>query len=263
MLGTMMRWAPRLAAATGLGTGIFRAGYNRSYKKRKYPFANVGQVRRMPTYTSQRRTRTFLPHHVSKKVELKEKNITIAATRPTMDITHHLINGIATGTGADQRLGNRIELQRITGRMQWAGPANGTQQQCRVMIVYDTQPNGIAVTAAELLATPGDPILSLRDTTRPGRMEVIYDKTFLIGQKFYWTAGTGDGVTHVLQDDKMMKFSIPLKSRHPHYDGTGAIIDDINVGALYLVVWADLASGGDPSTHPTYEACLRLKYFDA
>jgi len=207
--------------------------------------------------------RTFSGHVVSKKAELKEKNITVAATRPTMDITRHLINGIATGTGGNERLGNRIELARFTGRMQWAGPANGTQQQCRVMIVYDKQPNGLAFTASEILATSGDPILSLRDTTRPGRFDILMDKTFLIGQKFYWTTGTGDGATNVLQDDKIIKFSIPLGNRHPHYDGTGAIIDDINVGALYLITFADLASGGDPSTHPVYEALLRLKYYDA
>jgi len=233
---------------------------NKGFAKRKSSLSSFQRASRMNRSIQTRTGSNFVRHHISKKVELKEKNMLMNATALSRTPLVALINGLATGMTATTRLGVRVELSRLTYRLQFIGQTNGADNQLvRMMIIYDTQPNGTEMTTAEVLNYPTDPITSLRDTTRPGRMQVLHDKTFKVGQEFYHTSGG----TVVIQQDVLKKGSIPLGGRHPHYTGDDALIANINVGALYLVLWADSAAGGEAVTHPTVQGRVRLKYYDA
>jgi len=271
-----------IPAVVGAVTPIVASTLKTMWKKRKFPWSRprvsrkrlVTGIRAMrakkrlnfsqgPYLTQTRSSSVWVPHHVSKKVELKEKNEIVTSISPSITVPYiYLANGIAVGTGANQRLGNRVELSRLTLRMQIKSGSSYLINTSRIMIVYDTQPNGLQVTTDELLHTPTDPILSLRDTTRPGRMEVLWDKTFVTRPvNGVWKSNDNSWLAQ--ETERTFTVSINLGNRHPHYDDTGAIIDDINVGALYVIFWTDRAAGQAAGNYPVIDMNARLKYYDA
>lgn len=163
----------------------------------------------------------------------------------------NLLNGVATGTDYNGRIGREVFNTELELRMFFEPNTAGnsvTGDVIRVIVVYDNQPNG---------AAPGvTDILQNNNYTEPyqinsrERIEVLADEYVELAANTY-TAGslaTGDPCMKVLD------ISVPLNCTTT-YSGTGATISSISSGSLYLFVISAYASW-----KATYNA--RVIFFD-
>lgn len=111
--------------------------------------------------------------------------------------------------------------------------ANATSCVCRVMFVYDTQPNGALATIADIFqAATGDSMLNLNNRDR---FKVLMDKQITMG--FYNTTASSSVADRTVTNIKKYK-KLNLDTI---YDGTTAAIGDVQSGALLLVTLGTLA----------------------
>lgn len=161
-----------------------------------------------------------------------------------------LLNGIAPGTGASQRIGMKIAIRSLEMRNNiYTNAAGMVAQSCRLLLLQDRQCNGAAPAALTDFISPGT-YLGMRNLANRKRFRIIWDKTYNMG-----LAGLTDPQTvtrHIY-----LKFRKPLNVEYNA--GVAGTVADISSNSLYLILVGNQAAG---AADGDYIGQIRLRYTD-
>lgn len=172
---------------------------------------------------------------------------TAVAVNTTGSIT--LLNGMARGTTALTRIGQKINIKSIEIRtVNFATLSTGINQVHRMFIVQDKQCNGAAPTISQILASTGT--FAPRNLENRKRFRIMWDKFFVVGP----TANENANVVQV----GYKKF----RGRGLTVDyntGNAGTVADISTNSLHFVVFGNIAAGTTAGECSFY---IRIRYTD-
>lgn len=184
--------------------------------------------------------------------ELKYVDVAITGQSATPGGILTLLNGLAPGTGASQRIGKKIIMKSILFRAAIGGNS-GTftipfQGSVRCLIIQDKQANATAPTVAQILevATGTSPM----NMDNRERFLVLANKSVPIDQN----GGHQSGKINVYK-----RMNLPVVFNN----GTAGTVADITSGSVYLLLIAEQALVGAPTTDPISTWYSRIRYDDA
>lgn len=153
-----------------------------------------------------------------------------------------LVNGVAEGTGADQRVGRVVfnKAYSVLGKVSYEGSATTQSQGVRIALVWDKFPGGDLPTILDIYDSVNAKSFTKLDSR--ARFTVLKDVTWALSAH-NTTSSTlmySGGPTAYLVD-----FTVNLGDRRTIYSGTGATVGSIQTGALYMLTMGDEAQGGD------------------
>lgn len=161
-----------------------------------------------------------------------------------------LLNGLAPGTGASQRIGKKIVNKSIQYRLSLdAGSAGATifRGFVRMLIVYDKQSNATAPTVAQILEQVAGS--SHMNMDNRDRFTVLSDKQFALDQ----SGGHQSGQTKMYK-----KLSLPTIFNA----GTAGTVADITSGSIYLLYISENSAGSATNT-PLGTFTSRIRFDDS
>jgi len=181
--------------------------------------------------------------------ELNFKNTDISGTESTTARVV-LLNGIAQGTSASERVGRRITIKSVELKARLSAGASGTLAAVRYAIVLDRQANAATASFTDIYdaALPE----SLRNISNKARFQVVWDSGIM--------PVIGNAST-ILTDDSRHSVEFYKKVGYPvQYNAvSGGTIGDIQTNALYFVSIGDVAAG---VTAPVMVGQARIRYAD-
>lgn len=141
-----------------------------------------------------------------------------------------LLNGITQGTDYNQRIGRKVMIKSIFARFTINNAVTTAAQGdvVRVMIIYDSQANGVAPNITDVLqiAEFDSPMnLNNRD-----RFKVLHDKFHTMWACVYTTGALTTGNTIPKFSQKYIKCNL-----EQIFGGTGNTIGSIQTGSLYFL----------------------------
>jgi len=166
--------------------------------------------------------------------------------------TFTLVNGVATGTDFTDRIGRKVcwKSLLVQGHIINEGDPS-TTNLCRIMIVYDSQPNGALPALTDVLtaATSTAPLnLNNRD-----RFRVLMDKRFALGSvSTTATQAVSDRTTALIHKYKKLNLETI-------FDATTAAIGSIQTGSIFCLTVGTVAAG----TTYEFQGSIRLRFNDA
>lgn len=185
----------------------------------------------------------------------------------------HLINGMASGATQITRVGAEIEATSVQFRFAIdTNPQNvGGCQRVRMILFWDSQPNGAAPTLAGDPLSGGGAGALLNNGTitqlvyapyqyeNQERFRILYDKIFVLNPRFWQEHdnSTPTAITEVYPIGVSGKKKIKL-GRKVKYDATLASITAINKNSLYMAYVST-----EPANAPTVYCGFRLYFKDA
>lgn len=188
--------------------------------------------------------------------ELKSTDVEQAATNMSWSGDLILLNGIARGDDIDERIGRQITMKSIEVHMRFeakAPEAGVTPSAIRVLIVYDRQTNGAALTVAQVLSSVGGPLVTLapKNLENRDRFQILRDMKF----------GLPCSVsTDFMAAPKVMKFYQGVNLSTTYNTGDAGTVADITTGSLYMITLASDAAAG--AHMPLYSFVSRVRYAD-
>lgn len=192
---------------------------------------------------------------VKKVADLKPEMkylFTSYAVNPSTTVQYALLNGMAEGDSADERLGAKLRMKFITVKYDLYTDGNvgsGEWQNYRIMIVQDRQTN---------LATPpasqaDGPLFSTSLTTWSPldpkwdeRYKILHDEYFALNKN-------SDNVN----GHRTRSFKINLHNSVVTFDGTGATIASIASNSLYIMYF-----NTEATAQSTFQIKSLLRYTD-
>jgi len=164
-----------------------------------------------------------------------------------------LLSGVATGTDFTNRIGRKVVfksflIQGLVNIQDNTVAANLS----RVMIVYDTQPNGALPAVTDvLLASDATAPLNLNNRDR---FRVLMDKRYVTGV-------TDNTATQAIADRTVAGPLVKYKKINLEtiFDGTTAAIADIQSGSIFLLTIGTATAGAATILRAT----IRLRFNDA
>jgi len=187
---------------------------------------------------------------------LEKKVVDTAAASYVVDTTGSitLINGVAQGSDYTNRIGRKwtmtaVQLTGVLGPNASADNATGTH--AKVLIIYDSQPNGALPSMSDIFtASTSDAFMNLNNRDR-FKVIAVHDCAL----------GPFDNTTTVALADNSTQLVNVYKSVQLQVinDGTTAAIGDIQTGALLLVT---IGNNG-ASTGYTFRGAVRIRFVDA
>lgn len=227
-------------------------------KRRKYTLSRQA-VARARTVLRRRDSVPMRPggfYGVGQRGELKSIDVTLVG-EPISQTAHvALLNGVATGTDYNARIGRQTKMKSIYLRVtfEYRTLSGAIGDFIRMLVIYDRQPNGVALTAANVLQGGSyiDPInLDNRD-----RFSVIADKMMTFNPVQYSTAlpsGGNPANKHVKIYKKM--------NLTTQYSGTGATVGSIQTGSVYIILLGANYAAGNEMIRTDYYS--RIRFVDA
>lgn len=141
-----------------------------------------------------------------------------------------LLNGCMRGDDFRQRNGREIMMKSIELRyITQACVATGSDQTHRIMLVYDRQTNGTALTAAAVLESANT--VAPRSLENRRRFKILYDKI--------WTINSSPESGSRVQRKFYRRLAHPVTFN----SGNTGYVGDIATGSLYLVVLGSNTAG--------------------
>lgn len=213
---------------------------SRTLKPQRKRFRRSGGL--VPTY------RGFAPRQFARG-EWKYLD-TFVSTQVSTTPNLSLLNGIATGTAASQRVGMKVAIRsmELRGYMRITAGA-GVPQMHRLLIVLDRQPNGAAPGAITDIVGSAN-VISLRNLANRKRFKIMYDKVWSFG--LFNQGGIEE-----------KHFRAYFKFRRPiivdFNTGTGGTIADISTNSIYACDIGTVALGATDGQCNMY---CRLRYTD-
>lgn len=164
-----------------------------------------------------------------------------------------LINGIATGTDFNARIGRKIIMKSLYMRG-WYRNVDLTcsDSAIRIVVVYDAQTNGAAPAYTDVFTT-SDPLAHINLNNRD-RFKVLYDKSTTLGgisttaTQTFSTAGSHGQIKKYLKLNHEVIFS-----------GTGATVGSIASGSIYVLTLGTAA----PNDGGYVTISTRIRFVDA
>lgn len=196
---------------------------------------------------------------IQSQQELKHEDVIQTAVEAPDTGVITLLNGVASGTSNETRIGDDIHATSIQFRAVYASQTdNIVSNVVRHIIFWDQQPNGVIATMGDLL----DISFITRPTEAPynedfqKRFKILYDRVHVITPQvpLVVTAGV---TTASLRVKKYARMKRKL-SRTVKYDGDTSGIADIQTNSLCSLVVSDTAAG----TCPEVSAGYRFYYKD-
>ena len=180
-----------------------------------------------------------------------------------------LLNGLKLGTGAYQRIGNKIAMKSLYTSVTFGMSSaendstvdlNVNNRPVRFMIVYDKQTNGSLPVIGDLLSAFSGvdnnvgraiDINSPNNLNNRDRFIVLMDKRFVLQSH-------GTTARHI-KKYKRLNTSVAYKS-----GATVGDVTDITTGGLYYLAFCDIDLGNvtDPLSVITMTGDIRLRYQD-
>lgn len=167
-----------------------------------------------------------------------------------------LLNGLAPGSSASQRIGQKVDIRSIEIRLRWTTtPVTGVDQYCRASIVLDRQPNG---------AAPGNytdiflasSVTSPRSLANRKRFRILWDKALPMGSNLN-AATTPSTLPNMRIFKAYMKFRRPIVEEFN--SGVAGTVADIATNSLYLVTFGTEVAG---NTDVNMAGYIRIRYTD-
>lgn len=174
--------------------------------------------------------------------------------------TPQLLNGMNTGTDYNQRVGRKINLRWLRLKLKFvdeasvnlsAPPADFSQSDIRIILVYDKQPNQNQITSSELMQDNSriDSLLSLNNRHR---MIVFFDKTYQL-----------QGALQYSRMAQTFDFACNLRMLPTIYSATSATISSITTGSLYLFLGTSRINNASSGNDVYYNFSSRLCFVDS
>jgi len=158
-----------------------------------------------------------------------------------------LLNGLGRGDDVYERNGRQIEMINIQfSAIAYPVPDTGRAQHARMMIVYDHQTNGTAISAEDVLTAPDTVSFSEIDNHR--RFDILMDKCVSL-------VDSGKGG----DEYKYIWYNGQLHLDTTYNSGTTGHIEDITTGSLYLIAIGTQTPG---DTAGLYFARCRVTFKD-
>lgn len=168
---------------------------------------------------------------------------------------------VNSGQGVSQRIGNKISCVNVNYRGVLTGwsdmNATGASQRLRYIFFWDTQANGDAPRAIDILQS--GTIDSFRNMENASRFIVMKDKTITLNQQTRFTNGANE---YAAEQERAIKFSwkgnMPIHYGTPTQPGDPTVLDHIRSNNLCLLIIASNdTTGAQLSGH------MRVKYTDS
>jgi len=191
--------------------------------------------------------------------ELKVADLTVANYVADTTGAVTLLAVPVLGSDMTNRIGRKIKLKSvyIRGLLQRESTAVDTVHDaclCRLMLVYDKQPNGAAPAITDILVTASS--ISQLNLNNRDRFQILKDKQWVVGP--YWTNtvatqsfGIADRVCYPVKIYQKLDLEMIFNSTN------GGTIADVNSGAFYLVTIGHRADGG------SFSLATRVRYLDS
>jgi len=253
--------------------------------KRKYPYGTYSvPSKRRRSATQVRVYRPAISPRYSNLVVARPQRMAPLATRgyrfpmngenKTIDIavgtvqanttgTITLLNGCIQGTDFNQRIGRKILLKSVYIRGFVRSEASATMvlgaiasQQVRMILVVDTQPNGVVFAITDLLVS-ASPASQLNLNNRD-RFMVICDKTWVLDPYALNNVATTSFASMSNQIKPLKKFK-KLNIETIFNAGNAGTIGDMNSGALYLVWIGTEAAAAGTDANAVLSTRVRFK----
>lgn len=169
------------------------------------------------------------------------------AVNATGSIT--LLNGLAPGSSASQRIGMKVTIRSLEIHMtHQVTAATGVDQSHRFLIVQDSQSNGVGPAAlTDFLTT--NTTLAPRNLANRRRFRFLLDKSFYLSS----SAESGSGGVHKFY----LKLRTPIVTEFN--SGVAGTIADIVTNSLHFVAVGDVAAGAAAGSAAVY---CRIRYTD-
>lgn len=187
-----------------------------------------------------------------------------------------VLNEIRTGSGFNERIGNKILLKSLKIRMNLAFRVppviilDSPVDIGRILVVYDRNPQGVLPPFGTIVQDTtqingnSSNVSAGPNINNRARFTILRDHYFNIPAI---SMGSGSPVPRNMHPDVevgtkgwMFEFYIPLKGYEECFIGPDPDIGSIGQGAIYLITMAGLASGFENVFYPAYH--WRLRYWD-
>lgn len=184
--------------------------------------------------------------NANKKPEKKNIDVDTAAMVVAGQVTASLIllNPIPQGNTENQRIGRAVDMVSLT--FKWVGAFATTTtgaSPLRLLIVYDKQANGVALTAVN--------VLQADSIENP--MNLAYSKRFLIlVDEEVECVGTAGPQAWFRKGYR--KLNLPAE-----FAGNGGTVTNIETGSIYALVYQ---TGGILTANPNSQLYTRIRYTD-
>lgn len=182
--------------------------------------------------------------------DMEYKCVDVAHGPSAVDTTGGLalINGCGRGDDLHERTGRRTTIKSIEIRgYNYVTTGSGTDQIHRVVLVLDKQPNGAAMTIAQLLNSASH--LSPRNLENRARFQILSDKRWALNSD----AAAEPGARKVWKIYRRVNFPVTYNS------GDAGTIADITTNSLYVVYIGSNAAG---VTAGSIQFHSRIRYTD-
>lgn len=206
------------------------------YQKKKYTPRN--------SKSFEKKVANIARETINSKIESKHTDRSAQLT-PDWNGVGTVLNlcSITQGVAENQRVGEKLTCTKLQGKFAVYWNAAGVSvQQCRIMIVRDSQCQGTLLTVPQVLANMGTiraPISNL-NVSIPGRYKVLYDRMVTVS------------------DDKECATLMINKALNNITHYTGPLSTNEAKGQLLLMMCSNVSVAG-----PTVEFTTRLYYKDA
>ena len=225
------------------------------FKKRKSPWYNKKRGLRRSLLRSGGWIKSY------NKNRPERKFIDAAALYPfAYDATPQLLNGCATGTFVNQRIGNKITMKSLFLRIdlinnyQDATGYDDINKNYRIIVLYDKQTNGALPAVSDILnLSTTSCTLAFNNLYNKDRFQILIDKT---GSTL--PISFVESVDHKSNTHKYIK--IFKKLNHTvQFGTTGASITDIKTGSIIALF---LSNESIASSLTTGTVSWRIRYID-
>jgi len=175
----------------------------------------------------------------------------VTAAAPNQAV-FQLLNGLALGTTGITRIGRQITIKSFLIRMAVNAASTGSAGILRLLILWDSQANGAAPSAADVFETSTDSsiLVSPLNLSNRERFQVVMDKVYNIGG-----AGAVDGVPpdtiHIEKFKKMNKIVT-------FNGGNAGTVGDIATNSLYMITISTAFTAAPLTSYHT-----RIRFTDA
>lgn len=204
-----------------------------------------------PTFTA-----PYMPRQFGRQ-EWKFTDQTTGALEVCTTATLTLLNGLAPGNSASQRIGSKVSWMSMEAYIQiFAHATTGIDNKCRLLVVLDKQPNGAAPGAITDILQTAD-FLSPRNLANRKRFKIMWDKRLYVGNVLN-AAGTGTAIPNFRLFKIYKKFKYPLQT--DFNAGVAGTVADIATNSLYFCTLGNTATGATTATCSGY---FRLRYTDS
>jgi len=188
---------------------------------------------------------------------------------PSAGITYRLINNVDQGTDLFQRVGRKVSGHNIQlrgfVRYETTNAFPTASDLFRIMVIYDTRPNGQDPTIGEIFADSNNAAvttgLSFINLNNRDRFRVIMSKTLTPPLANVSAQAMLSGSTDAHNNVTWIDEYLPIKGMETIYNqGKDEGILDIQYGAFYVVLMA--VNHSSAQAGPSFEFQTRYRFTD-